>query len=180
MWHHRRLVLQLRRGSREALRQIYEMHKNDLLALAVALGPDRATAEDAVHDVFVSLVQFAPQLRLRSSLKSYLSTCVANRIRNLAKQRVQQVMSLDHAETVCAKSQQPEQSVMSVENAERISRSLAQLPYEQREVIVLHLQGGLRFKTIAQEQDVSINTVQSRYRYGLDKLRSLLNGKVEK
>lgn len=180
MWQDRRLVWQLQRGSREALRQIYETHKNDLLALAMALASDRAIAEDALHDVFVSLVQFAPRLRLRGSLKSYLATCVANRIRNLGKQRGQQAVSLEHAEQVCDHSQQPQRQVMSVEAAESINRSLAQLPYEQREVIVLHLQGGLRFKTIAKEQDLSINTVQSRYRYGLDKLRSLLNGKVEK
>jgi DNA-directed RNA polymerase specialized sigma24 family protein len=36
----------------------------------------------------------------------------------------------------------------------------------------------LRFKKIASMQSVSINTVQGRYRYGLDKLRSLLNGEM--
>jgi RNA polymerase sigma-70 factor (ECF subfamily) len=179
MWDDRRLVWKLKRGSREALRQIYEAHKNDLLALAMSLGPDRATAEDAVHDVFISLVQFAPRLRLRGSLKGYLFTFVANRIRNLGKQRGQQLQSLDQVEMACDPSEHPEQLVMSFEESRQIGRSLAQLPYEQREVIVLHLQGGLRFKRIAQEQDVSINTVQSRYRYGLDKLRSLLKGQGE-
>jgi RNA polymerase sigma factor (sigma-70 family) len=57
---------------------------------------------------------------------------------------------------------------------------MAELPYQQREVIILHFQGGMRFKAIAKSQDVSINTIQSRYRYGLDKLRSLLNSEVEK
>jgi len=48
------------------------------------------------------------------------------------------------------------------------------LPYEQRETITLHLHGGLTFREIAEHQDVSINTAQSRYRYGLDRLRSIL------
>ena len=40
------------------------------------------------------------------------------------------------------------------------------------------LQAGMKFREIADAQDVSVNTIQSRYRYGLEKLRSLLDGKV--
>jgi len=56
-----------------------------------------------------------------------------------------------------------------------LNNVLAQLPYEQREAISMHLQGGMKFKEIAKSQDVSIGTIQSRYRYGLDKLRSILD-----
>ena len=38
--------------------------------------------------------------------------------------------------------------------------------------------GKMKFREIAKSQHASINTVQSRYRYGLEKLRSLLNGEV--
>lgn len=55
---------------------------------------------------------------------------------------------------------------------------MAQLPYEQREVVMLHLHGGMMFKQIAKSQHVSINTIQSRYRYALDKLRRLLDGEM--
>ena len=68
---------------------------------------------------------------------------------------------------------------MSAELYRRIEQAMAQLPYPQREVIILHLQGGMRFRVIAESQSVSVNTVQSRYRYGLDKLRSLLKDEVE-
>ena len=47
-----------------------------------------------------------------------------------------------------------------------------------REVVVLRLCSGMRFQAIARMQGVSINTVQGRYRYGLDKLKTLLNGKL--
>ncbi|MEA3226372.1 MAG: sigma factor-like helix-turn-helix DNA-binding protein, partial [Planctomycetota bacterium] len=51
-------------------------------------------------------------------------------------------------------------------------------PYEQREVLILHSYSGMKFRTIAKQQGVSINTAQGRYRYALDKLRSILNGEV--
>jgi RNA polymerase sigma-70 factor (ECF subfamily) len=56
--------------------------------------------------------------------------------------------------------------------------ALAQLPEEQREVILLHFKADLTFREIAEWQEASINTVQGRYRYGLDKLRALLKEKL--
>jgi len=57
---------------------------------------------------------------------------------------------------------------------------MTELPYEQRETIALRLHGNLRFRQIAKLQNVSTKTAQSRYRYGLDKLRSTMNGEVRK
>ena len=57
--------------------------------------------------------------------------------------------------------------------------ALSQLTFEQREAVSLHAQTGMKFKAIAKLQNVSINTVQSRYRYGLDKLRSILDSETE-
>lgn len=53
-------------------------------------------------------------------------------------------------------------------------RALAELPVEQREVITLHLHAEMTFREIALQLGHSINTVQSRYRYGIEKLRTLL------
>ena len=173
------LVLKLKRGRAEALQRIYEKYKDELLALAIVLSNDRTAAEDALHDVFVSFVQYAGNLRLRTSLKSYLSSCIANRVRNLNRAKMEHSGRLDHAETIGSDCDGPERLAMSAEMFRRIDRALTELPYPQREAIILHLQGGMRFRAIAEMHSVSINTIQSRYRYGLDKLRSLLNDEVE-
>jgi len=174
------LVWKLKYGSRDALRRIYEKYKNDLLALAVVLSNDKSLAEDAVHDVFVSFAQFAGKLRLRSSLKSYLLACIANRVRDLNRAKPQQTIQLDEAEFIRADSNRPEQLAISAEESRRISYAMTQLPYEQRETIILHLQGGMTFRAIARLMDVSINTIQSRYRYGLDKLQLALDSEVKR
>ena len=179
MLEDRLLVWKLKRGQTGALQPIYEKYKNDLLALAIALSNDRATAEDVVHDVFVSFAEFAGRLRLRGSLRSYLLTCVVNRVRNLSKTKYRQSLQLTEAETIISDEQTPAQSAASAENKQRIKIALAQIPYEQREVIILHLMSDMRFRAIAETQGISISTVQSRYRYGLDKLRTLLDGEVK-
>jgi len=48
------------------------------------------------------------------------------------------------------------------------------LPVAQREVVVLHIWGGLTFEEVAQAIGVSPNTAASRYRYALEKLRRLV------
>jgi RNA polymerase sigma-70 factor (ECF subfamily) len=174
------LVWKLKRGHSDALRHIYEKYKRDLLALAITLSNDRVAAEDVVHDVFISFAQYAEKLQLRSSLKSYLLSCIANRVRNLHREKHQQAIRLEEAETISSDSDGPEQIAIASEELQRVGRAMVQLSYEQREVIILRLQGGMRFRAIARSQGVSINTIQSRYRYGLNKLRSLLNGEAEK
>jgi RNA polymerase sigma-70 factor (ECF subfamily) len=57
---------------------------------------------------------------------------------------------------------------------------MAQLPYDQREIVMLHHQAAMTFKTIAESQGISVNTAKSRYRYGLDKLRSILDNEAKK
>jgi len=169
----RLLLWKLQRGDRDALRRVYEMYRHDLLGLAVTLSNDRATAEDAAHDAFVSFVRVSPGLRLRTSLRSYLLSTVANRVRSLNRARVGQAPPANVVE-----SPPPELAALQGEQARLIEQAMAELPYDQREAVILHLQVGMKFREIANSQDVSINTIQSRYRYGLEKLRSLLDGKV--
>jgi RNA polymerase sigma-70 factor (ECF subfamily) len=74
---------------------------------------------------------------------------------------------------------EPDRRLIADEGARQVHGALGQLPYEQREVFVLHVQGDLTFREIAALAGASINTVQSRYRYGMEKLRSLLNSEFE-
>jgi RNA polymerase sigma-70 factor (ECF subfamily) len=59
-----------------------------------------------------------------------------------------------------------------------ISTGLALLPDEQKEVIILKVYQDFTFKEIAALCGLSINTVASRYRYGIERLRSWLGGKL--
>ncbi len=173
------LVSRLRRGNAPALCRIYEKYRDDLLRLAVSLSNDTALAEDIVHDVFASLIRQARQFRLSGSLKSYLATCVANRARNISRAgRVRRTVSLDEAAGAVSDTWRPDQWVVCSEELRQIARALARLPVEQREAITLHLQGGLKFREIAAFQHVPLKTALSRYRGGLQKLRSSLNGEV--
>jgi RNA polymerase sigma factor (sigma-70 family) len=174
------LIWRFKCGDNEALGRIYRKYRTDLLKLAALLLHNAADAEDVVHDVFVSFAQSGERLKLSGSLKGYLVTCVANnaRNRNRARQR-KQTVGLDEAAAVVSGSASPEQWVTYGEELQRWSDALATLPYQQREVVTLHLRAGMKFRQIARLQGVSVNTAKGRYRYALEKLRSIVNGELE-
>ena len=175
----RLLIWKFKLGNRDALRRIYEKYKNDLLKLAVALTNDVNTAEDVVQDVFVGFAQSAAKIQTSGNLKKYLATCVANRIRNRKRNRQRHEASgIDDSDNIISDATRPEQWAILSEELELMSNAMAQIPYEQREVIGLYMQGGMTFRQIAKVQNTSINTIQGRYRYGLNKLRSILNSEV--
>ena len=175
------LIWKFNRGDTGVLRSIYEKYKDDLVTLAAALLSDVSSAEDVVHDVFVSFVNSAEKFRLTGSLRGYLATCVANnaRNRNKARQRHQSLVS-DQVSVAVRDSGGPDAAAVFGEESRQLSWALGELPYEQREVVLLRIYSGMRFRAIAKSQGVSINTVQGRYRYALDKLRSMLDGEVGK
>ncbi|MHC4537309.1 MAG: RNA polymerase sigma factor [Planctomycetota bacterium] len=175
------LIWKFKCGSSDALCSIYQKYKKDLLKLAAILLNDVSDAEDIVHDVFVSFAKSSEKLKLRGNLKSYLLTCTANRARNRNRSKQQrQTAGLDKAETIVSDSKRPEELIICSEEMRRWSDAMGQLPYEQREVLILHLRAGMKFRQIARLQDISVNTIKGRYRYGLDKLRTILNGEMEK
>jgi RNA polymerase sigma-70 factor (ECF subfamily) len=173
------LILRFKRGSTDALCRIYEKYEGIMLTVAAGLLDDVNAAQDAVHDVFVAFAQSPERLRLAGSLRSYLTTCVANLARDRLRAGKRQAASSQEVEPQADEQTMPLSRVIRDEELKQLAEALATLPYEQREVLVLHLKGDLTFRVIARLQGVSINTVQSRYRYGIDKLRSMLNGEVE-
>ena len=179
MLEDRLLVWKFNRGDLGALRDVYEKYKDDLVTLAAALLTDVSSAEDVVHDVFVSFIKCSRTFKLTGSLKGYLVACVANRART--KNRSLQVRNRvlpDRTDTADPDSGNPEFAAVFGEELRQLSVALERLPYEQREVLILRSRGGMKFKAIAKQQDVSISTVQGRYRYALNKLRSMLNGEA--
>jgi RNA polymerase sigma-70 factor (ECF subfamily) len=175
------LIWQFKRGSSKALCRIYVKYEEIMLTVAVSLLNDVNAAEDVVHDVFVSFAQSAAKISPNGNLRGYLTTCVANLARDrIRAQHWQEKVGLDDTESICLKSNGPLQTLIDDEQFRQLNCAMAKLPYEQREVVTLHLQAGMTFEAIALSQDISINTVQSRYRYGIEKLRSFLDSEVEK
>lgn len=174
------LKLRFRAGRADALERIYDKYRDYLLTLAMQLLNDAGAAEDAVQDVFVSLVRSREAFRVHGNLRSYLATCVVNRARDHLRRgrRRGPVRSLATDAPVESDTAPPDGRLLSNERSRLVARALARLPDEQREVIALHLNGQLKLREVAKLQNVPLTTVRGRYRHGINRLRSILNGRL--
>lgn len=180
MLEDKRLIWRLRRGRIDALRQTYDKYKLDLLKLAIFLTGDVHHSEDVVQDVFLKLAESYDRIGDHGNLKNFLITCLMNRIRTIRRNSQRhEAAQLDGMAMETARVSPPDQWAVVNEQMQRIAKAMGELPLEQREVVTLRFEAGLGFQQIARIQNASINTVQGRYRYGMEKLRSLLNSEVE-
>ena len=175
MFREKRLIRRINAGDPHVWRQLYNLYKDDMMTLAKALLFDREMAEDVVHDVFVQLVQQRESLHIKRNLRAYLLSAAANTARRINCKKKPILTQLPDTESLIAS---PEHVLSQQEWQDRLARALVQLPYEQREVVLLRHYGNLKFKTIGEIFAVSTNTIQGRYRYGLRKLKSLLEGSL--
>jgi RNA polymerase sigma-70 factor (ECF subfamily) len=178
MHRDRELVWRLKKGDKDALRILYVENKDFLLTLANALLHDSALAEDVLHDVFVKFTRNISTFNLTGSLKAYLAACAVNESRTILRKRKIHARTADFATEPAAKESAC--PVESGETAEHLRLHLASLPDDQREAVVLHVKADLKFRDIARIQQTTLSTAKARYRYGIDKLRVLLNGEIEK
>lgn len=152
--------------SREHVARLYDRLGASLYRYAAMILADSSAAEDVVQDVFAAMCRSggAPI----ESDAAYLYRAVRNACYSVLRRRRRQ--STDDApllEAVAAEADDPDERLA-------LEQALRALPAEQREVVHLKAFEGMTFREIADLMGESINTVASRYRYAVDKLRDAL------
>jgi len=154
------------RPSDEWIGQVYDRYGAALYRYALMVLADPAGAADVVQTVFVALLR----RRSRPDVDAhYLRRAVRNECFTALRVRRRDVLASASPllETMEGQRERP---------AERLAleQALRELPPEQREVVHVKAFEGLTFQEIADLIGESINTVASRYRYGIEKLRAYL------
>jgi RNA polymerase sigma factor (sigma-70 family) len=103
---------------------------------------------------------------------------VVNRVRDYLRARKRRGQALDEEIPLESDFDPPDERLLSDERSRLVVRALARLPQEQREVNALHVNGQLKLQEVAKFQDVPFTTVRGRYRHGMERLRSILDGRL--
>jgi RNA polymerase sigma factor (sigma-70 family) len=156
-------------GNTAEIEFLYREHGPALLLFAQAVTGERGRAQDAVHQVFLKLLEKG-SLSQVAEKKAYLFACVRNAALNEGKLQNRNA-PLD-----------PDAAWFSpldrdYAGEQNLRRALQALPDDQRQVMVLHVWGEMTFLQISNLLDLSSNTVASRYRYALAKLRDSMFAK---
>ncbi len=147
---------------------LYRHHGAALVAYARSFLRDAAAAEDAVHSVFLRLLR--GDVAVPDSELGYLYRAVKNAALN-AKRDDSRETAIDSEERWFV------HRGGDVEAELALQKALGELPQEQREVVMMRIWTGMTLEEIGAATHVTLNTVASRYRYALEKLRERLGQK---
>jgi len=145
--------------------RLYHEHGPTLLVYASLFVADRAIAEDLLHQVFAKLLEGATSIP--DVPAAYLYRAVRNAALNARRNGFRETV-LDAANSCFVHRGGDTEAALALQVA------LAELPDDQREAVVMRIWSGMTLEEVAAATGVSLNTVASRYRYALQKLREKL------
>ena len=169
------LMLRYRDGDVDAFRVLYERHNDSLYRYLLRLCKHRDTAEDLYQEVWSKIIKsrqrYRPTAKFTTFLYRVAHNCFIDHIRR--NKRHTNEVSIDPDESASS-TDKPEQVTEQLIARERLNRALAELPREQRNVVLLFLEAGLSLDKIAGITGVNRETAKSRLRYATTKLKAAL------
>jgi RNA polymerase sigma-70 factor (ECF subfamily) len=161
----------LGRNSPAAVELMWDRYANDLLTFLQAMLCSRHDAEDVLQTVFVRIARKRHRLAGARCLDAYVYRIARNEASRLISRRKREQIAKVRTESWLMVTENNQELSDLVE---QLQVALAHLPQPQREVIVLKIYRQKTFLEISRLLGLSQNTVASRYRYGMEKLRILL------
>jgi RNA polymerase sigma-70 factor (ECF subfamily) len=169
------------KGNNIALEKLIFRHKKKIFTHIYLLVKDKDLAHDLFQDTMLKVIdtlkagkyteegKFLPwAMRIAHNL------CIDHFRRNAKMPMIETKDGTDVFSFIDLKDDTHEEKIMKLQTDERLRRIVSELPFEQKEVLIMRLYDDLSFKEIADITNVSINTALGRMRYALINLRKLI------
>lgn len=172
------MLRRYRQGDTEAFALLYQRHRLGLFRFLCGLCGDPTLAEEVFQDTWMSLIRSQSLQREAVLFKTWLYQIARNRLidhwrKTGHRQAKHEAFDEQLHDQPCGDAN-PEQQLSLSRDQERLQAALDDLPAEQREVFLLRAHGDLELHEIAELTRTPAETVKSRLRYALQKLRRLL------
>jgi RNA polymerase sigma-70 factor (ECF subfamily) len=184
------LMMRYREGDWLAFRELYSRHSRGLYLFISWRSPRREWVDEIAQDSWTSLHQARARYEPQSSFRTYLFQIARNRLIDLLRHQGQTVLAsdlghdaadgavFDHLADASHETATPESALDHKQQSTRLHQAIKALPEEQREALVLQQFNGMSLEEIAQLTGVPLETVKSRLRYAMRKLRQQLEAPV--
>jgi len=173
------LMLAYAAGDAAAFERLYHRHRGKLYRfLARQLHGNGALADELFQDVWQRVISARQSWTPEAAFSTWLYRIAHNRLADhwrALQHRPPAPEDADERTERMPDHDTPERQLSEFEERRRLHLALDELPQEQREVILLRLQQDLSLEEIGEITGVGRETVKSRLRYAMDKLRQRLN-----
>lgn len=172
------LMLAWAAGEASAFEILYGRHRGPLFRFLLAQLRDRPLAEELYQDVWQRVIAARATWRPEAAFATWLYRIAHNRLNDhwrAQRHRPPAPLDAELRTAALADPEHPGSVAEQDEQRQRLQQALDELPDEQREAVLLRLQQELSLEEIGRITGVGRETVKSRLRYALDKLRARLN-----
>ncbi|TXH70952.1 MAG: RNA polymerase sigma factor [Lysobacteraceae bacterium] len=172
------LMLAYAAGDVVAFERLYQRHRGKLYRfLARQLHGNGALADELFQDVWQRVISARQGWRPDAAFSTWLYRIAHNRLADhwrALQHRPPAPEDADERTERVPDHDTPERQLTEFEERRRLQMALDELPDDQREVILLRLEQELTLEEIGEMTGVGRETVKSRLRYAMDKLRARL------
>lgn len=172
------LMLRYVQGDASAFAVLYGRYKRRLYRFCLRMVMDPGRAEEVFQDAWMRLIESRQRYRVEARFVTFLYQIARNRTIDVLRKDGRVAFSLDDegAEPVAASlksadTDEPHRAFERRREGDRVRAAVEGLPFPQREAFLLHEEGELTLDEIAALTGVGRETVKSRIRYALAKLR---------
>ena len=171
-------------GDKTALDELFRRYRAVTYRVAYRLLGREADALDAVQNAFIKAFTHLDRFRGTSSFKTWLLRIASNASLDLGRRRKREGWNEPGVRSVSQGDETDDQPAPDAE-LERadlrrtIEAALARLPEAQRTTFVLHVDGELSYREVAEALGISMGTVMSRLYYARQKLKTLLSDRLK-
>ncbi len=172
------LMLAYAAGDAGAFDQLYGRHRARLYRYLLRQLRDGALADEAFQDIWQRVISARQGWKPEAAFATWLYRIAHNRLTDhwrALKHRPPTPDNADERTERVPDPDTPERNLSEFEQRRRLQLALDELPEEQREVVLLRLEQELSLEEIGEVTGVGRETVKSRLRYAMDKLRTRLN-----
>ncbi len=166
------LMQQYAQGNARAFDQLYARHRGGLYRYFRRQVRDEATANDLYQGVWEKIIRARRKYRASSPFTAWMFRIAHNHL--VDHYRREKPLTNTEMDSLTDQRPEPTQHVIDGQHREHLQEDIAALPAEQRDTLLLKLETGLKMEEIANVTGVSRETVKSRLRYAVNKLKRSL------
>jgi RNA polymerase sigma-70 factor (ECF subfamily) len=171
---------QISLGNLQAFEKLFREYYQMLCRYAVRLVDDADTAEEIIQDLFYTLWEKRTELKINTSVKSYLFSAAHNRcLKFIQHHAVEQKYRNYFLKNGSEIDSEPNDSVNVAEIQQIINQTLDNLPERCSRIFRLNRFEGLKYFEIAEKLSISVKTVEANMGKALRVLRRNLKDFVE-
>ncbi|MBV1908630.1 MAG: sigma-70 family RNA polymerase sigma factor [Kangiellaceae bacterium] len=178
------LILQYAQGESAAFEVLYQRHKASLFRYCLRQFSSRAVAEECFQDIWMKIIRNRVSYKPKALFTTYLYRIATNQVIDLYRKEKKRLKDCEYNEesfdNLAIEAHATEQE--HIERKKRLTelrKQIGLLPFEQRNTLLLKIDGGLSIEEIGLILDCGKETVKSRLRYATNKLKGSIRESLE-